>query len=212
MKAKFNPFDVASLGLIVGMAVLPGAVYTRLPLRVPTHFDASGWMGRFPGVWIIPLTALGTWLLVRPGARLLSSAWRARMEKSPSAEVAMLLALLCTGMQSVSLYAALAQPASVAMYLGIPLGVFWFGLGLVMPRVRRNPWMGIRTPWTLSSDENWARTHRVAGRAFAIAGALTVVGTLLTHSLAVGIAAILTSCLVPAAYSFLLARRLPPEV
>ena len=41
---------------------------------------------------------------------------------------------------------------------------------------------------------------------------VTVVGTLLTHSLAVGIAAILTSCLVPAAYSFLLARRLPPEV
>ena len=42
------------------------------------------------------------------------------------------------------------------------LGALFVMLGLVMPRVRRNPWVGVRTPWTLASDENWARTHRFA--------------------------------------------------
>jgi uncharacterized membrane protein len=215
VKTKLNQLDIASLALIAGMAALTGAVYARLPERVPTHFDgsgvANGWMNRFPGAWIIPLTALGLWLLLRPGARLLPTAWRARMDQSPVALVVMLVTLLCTSIHCVTLYAALAEPAPVGVYLGVPLGVFWFVSGLVLPRVRRNPWMGIRTPWTLSSDENWARTHRVAGHAFCIAGVLTVVGTLLTHSLQFGIAAILTSCFVPAVYSFVLARRLPPE-
>jgi uncharacterized membrane protein len=37
-----------------------------------------------------------------------------------------------------------------------------------MGKMRPSYFMGIRTPWTLSSDENWTRTHRLGGRVWVI--------------------------------------------
>ncbi|HVH46329.1 MAG TPA: SdpI family protein [Labilithrix sp.] len=213
--AKFEQSDLVALSVIAGTAALTGALYARLPERIPRHFDihgvADGWTSRSLGAWLLPLTAVGLWILLRPGALLLPSAWRARMDQSPTAQVTALVAILMSSLQCVMLYSALQQPESVGTLHGLLLGAFWLGLGLILPRVRRNPWMGVRTPWTLSSDENWARTHRIAGYTFVIAGALAVLGTLITQSAALGIALILASGLIPVVYSFLLARRLPPE-
>jgi uncharacterized membrane protein len=69
--------------------------------------------------------------------------------------------------------------------------------------------MGVRTPWTLSSDENWARTHRVAGYAFVPAGLLAVFGVLAGAAAAAPIL-VIASAMIPAVYSFVLARQLPP--
>jgi uncharacterized membrane protein len=89
------------------------------------------------------------------------------------------------------------------------VGLLEIGLGLAMPRVRRNPIIGIRTPWTLTSDENWARTHRFAGYSMVVGGVVaaaagasgTIVGAV------VAIVVLLGSMLVPAVYSLVLARR-----
>ena len=86
------------------------------------------------------------------------------------------------------------------------MGTFWLALSLVVPRLRRNPFVGIRTPWTLASDENWARTHHFAGYTFAAGGVLAT-GAALGGVLPLAIGAILASALVPAVYSFLLDRR-----
>ena len=56
------------------------------------------------------------------------------------------------------------------------MGAFLFALSFVMPRIRRNPVIGIRVAWTLASDENWARTHRFASYTFAAAGVVALVG------------------------------------
>ena len=52
------------------------------------------------------------------------------------------------------------------------VGAFYICLGNVFPRLRSNWWIGIRTPWSLSSDENWARTQRIGGYLFVAAGLL----------------------------------------
>ena len=44
----------------------------------------------------------------------------------------------------------------------------------MLPRTRPNWWFGVRTPWTLSSDRVWTRTHRVAGYAMTVTGAVVV--------------------------------------
>ena len=124
--------------------------------------------------------------------------------------VAALFVAFTSALQCVVLYAALTGPPSVGTALGLLLGGFWTALGLILPRVRRNPWVGVRTPWTLSSDENWARTHRFAGFTFCFGGVLAMLCTL-TGSAGLGTAIVVASALVPAVYSFVLARRLPPE-
>jgi len=158
---KLKAADHLSLGTIAGTGILTAALYARLPDRIPMHFDihgeANGWMARAIGAWLFPALSLGLWLLLRFGGLILPLTWKERMMASPTAAVGAIFAALFAAVQGLVLYAALVQPPTVAVSSGLILGVFWIALGLVMPRVRRNPWIGVRTAWTLSSDENWAR-------------------------------------------------------
>ena len=211
---KLKAADHLSLGAIAGTGVLTATLYSRLPPRIPVHFDVHGaanrWLGREIGAWLLPATSLGLWLLLRFGGAILPSAWKGRMMASPTAAVGAIVVALFCAMQGIVLYAALVKPPTVAVSLGVVLGAFWIALGLVMPRIRRNPWIGVRTAWTLSSDENWARTHRFAGYAFTVAGALAIIAVAAGHA-SVATALIVASAVVPMIYSFVLARHLPPS-
>jgi uncharacterized membrane protein len=213
VKPRFGRMDALALALIAGTTVVTWVFFAHLPARIATHFDihgvANGWMSRSVGAWILPSVSLGVWALLRPGARILPSDWRARAEESPMDVASLLSVSLMSSLQWVILYAALSRPRSVGGPLALLLVGFWIALGLVLPRVRRNPWLGIRTPWTLSSDENWARTHRFAGFTLCIGGVLALVCSIAASaSLGVAAAILVASAVAPAVYSFLLARRL----
>jgi uncharacterized membrane protein len=209
MKRHSKTADVVSLALLVGTFGLTAALYPSLPERIPTHFDLhgvpNGWMPRAWGAFILPVVTLGVAALLRFGAAILPAAWRERLEKSPTALVVAWLVGLFSALQCVILYAALARPPSVGVSIDALLGVFWVALGLLLPRVRRNPWIGVRTPWALSSDENWAKTHRFAGYSFTLGGIVALVCTLASLQ-ALALTAILVSALLPAVQSYRFAR------
>jgi len=204
--------DTVAIVLMVGTVAITLGAYARLPARIPTHFDlhgvADGWMPRAAGAWVLPLASFGTWLLLRCGPRFLPSAWRTRMLESPIGMASALLAGLLSALQWVILDTAIEHPRSVGSVPVLLLEGFWVAVGLVLPRIRRNPWIGVRTPWTLSSDENWARTHRVAGLTFCIGGSLAWLCTI-SGVAPLGIVVLVASAGVPVVYSFVLARRLP---
>ncbi|HEY2509262.1 MAG TPA: SdpI family protein [Polyangiaceae bacterium] len=81
---------------------------------------------------------------------------------------------------------------------------------LVLPRLRRNPLVGIRTAWTLTSDENWSRVHRLGSYVYAATG-LACLACGLVGATAVGLVVLTTGALAPGVYSYVLASRLPPE-
>ena len=66
--------------------------------------------------------------------------------------------------------------------------------------------MGIRIPWTLESEENWNKTHRLAGRLWIIGGLVSIVCTFCGYPLLL-FAAVAVIVAVPVAYSFVLSRR-----
>ncbi len=206
-----NICNKVSLSLIALTALVTALLYRWLPDQIPTHFDAhgvaNGFMPRPIGAWFGVALSVGLYALLAHGGRFLPADWRTRVEKSPMAFVVLLTVGLMSMIQGVILYASLVAPPDVATLLALALGGFWVALGLVTPRVRRNPFVGIRTAWTLTSDENWARTHRLAGLLFVAAGLVAVLGGLV-GSLTLGIAAIVTSALASVAYSFVLAKKL----
>lgn len=57
------------------------------------------------------------------------------------------------------------------------VAVIFFVSGVLLPRIRRNWFFGVRTPWTLSSDEDWTKTHRFSSPIFMIAGVLILLGS-----------------------------------
>jgi uncharacterized membrane protein len=67
--------------------------------------------------------------------------------------------------------------------LGVGIGLLFLVLGNYITRVRQNWFMGIRTPWTLSSERSWRETHRIGGRLFMAGGLFLVVAALVNRHL-----------------------------
>jgi len=80
--------------------------------------------------------------------------------------------LFILGMHFVILASALGYPVAMGRWVPIGMGAFFIVMGNLLPRARPNWFVGIRTPWTLSSDRVWEKTHRLAGYVFVVLGVL----------------------------------------
>jgi uncharacterized membrane protein len=58
----------------------------------------------------------------------------------------------------------------------LAFGLLFFYIGVLCENSKRNWFVGIRTPWTLSSDKVWQKTHQVGGKLFKLAGVVSIVG------------------------------------
>jgi uncharacterized membrane protein len=167
--------------LVIGLAfVATGVFYRRLPDPMPVHWDAWGrpdnYASRAFGAFLMPAAALMAYV------SLFLLAWidpRRRNIARFEGTYHLLrtgVAMFAVFMQGVIL-AALLRGGEVldVSYLVAGLGVLMVVVGNVLPRVRSNWFMGIRTPWTLSSDRVWRDTHRFGGRAWVLCGLVAVV-------------------------------------
>jgi uncharacterized membrane protein len=200
------------IGLMIAFAL---AVYGRLPEQIPTHFSLSGepdgWTPRIPGAFLMPLLAAGVYLLLFVLRRIdPRGANYSRFEETWWVFLNV-IALLMTALHVLSLGFAIGWPIDMARAVTVTVGLLFVGLGNYMPRLRSNWWMGIRTPWTLESEEVWRETHRVGGWAFVAAGLLVVLAGLLLEpgprAWASGIA-FGTAIVIPLVYSYVAYRRL----
>ena len=88
------------------------------------------------------------------------------------------------------------------------VGLLFLILGNYLPKLRRNRTMGIKLPWTLASEENWTRTHRVAGFTWVAAGLLMLLSALLRlHGPTVTVVLLALAVGIPVLYSYLYYRR-----
>ncbi|MBU5669743.1 SdpI family protein [Peptoniphilus sp. MSJ-1] len=86
------------------------------------------------------------------------------------------------------------------------VGLLFIAIGNYMPKIKRNYTVGIKLPWTLNSDENWRRTHRVGGYSFIFAGILFLIMTFFRYEFLILIPFIICM-LIPMIYSFYLYRK-----
>ncbi len=89
------------------------------------------------------------------------------------------------------------------------IGVLWIFAGVMMRHAKRNFFIGIRTPWTLSSDKVWDETHRVGGALFIACGVLALLSVFFAGTVAywLVIGPVLVSALFLVVYSYVLWRR-----
>lgn len=195
--------------LIVAAALIASAVvYPDLPERMPTHWnfagEVDGWSPRAWGAWMIPVMILFLWALMR---WLPSIDPRGKnYEKFGGAfEGIMLSVMLFTlVLHVIMLRAALGYPVAMERVVPVGVGILLIVIGNLLPRARSNWFVGIRTPWTLSSDRVWEKTHRVGGRLFVAGGVILTLSTFLgaTWSERVLIAVVVVCSLGAVVYSY----------
>ncbi|MEO5511220.1 MAG: SdpI family protein [Longimicrobiales bacterium] len=203
-----------SIGLVVNVIMLciTAAVFSRLPAEVPTHWnlhgEINGTMAKFPGAFLASTMAIVVWFVL-PLLRRIDPR-RASYERFDATFylVVNAVVLILAMIQGLTLAVALGMRVDMTRSMLLGVGLMFIVLGNYMPRLRSNWWMGIRTPWTLESEEVWRRTHRFGGRAFMLAGIITVFATLLPTEAAGTIAfgVIMIAVLLPVVYSYFVWR------
>ena len=188
-------------------------VYDQLPTRIATHFGSNGpnaWSSRAVGAWIIPTLSAALWLILRAIPAM--DPRRANYAKFQGAYDTLILGLVVflLAIQIAVLGYALGWPVRVEAVVPVAIGLLFILIGTILPRTHSTWFIGIRTPWTLSSDEVWQRTHRVAGYTMTAAGVLLMT-LALTRSRAVTwgvIGATGVLALYPVVYSYFVWRQL----
>jgi uncharacterized membrane protein len=109
--------------------------------------------------------------------------------------------------------AAVGHPANVVTVTSLLVGGLLIVTGNYLGKARSNFFFGIRTPWTLSSDLSWDKTHRLAGRVFVAIGAAMVVAGLTESAtvFAVVLVILLATILLVTIYSYFVWRGDPQK-
>ena len=108
--------------------------------------------------------------------------------------------LSCCGIYALSL----GVEFSPVLWTTVPMGLLFALIGNYMPKTRRNSTVGIKVPWTYTSEENWNATHRLAGKLWVIGGIAMALGGFLPHrwAVAVMLGLILPLTVIPIIYSW----------
>jgi uncharacterized membrane protein len=168
--------ELPSLLILAGMFLLAAATWPEAPERIPSHWgfsgDPDGWSGKFAGLLGIPLVALVVYVILLLLPRI--DPERASYDRFAGAYAVLrtaVLAVIAASYVFVHLWIR-GQRIEVGIFLPLLLGVLLVVVGQVLGSVAPNWFVGIRTPWTLTSDRSWRQTHAAGRWVFTLGGAL----------------------------------------
>jgi uncharacterized membrane protein len=191
--------------------------YDRLPAEVPVHWNIQGKPDNFwpkeqvwkvfflvPGIMVgmIGLAFLLPWLSPK--------SFEVDTFRSTFFYIMTLVVALLGFIHVAVLWASLRGDLGLDLGRWIVAGVLFFLVltGNQLGRVRRNFWMGVRTPWTLASDTVWIQTHRLAAWLFVGGGLVGLIAVALGIPLEWCFGLIMAVAFIPVIYSLILYKRL----
>ena len=195
--------------IVILLPIVAGVVlWDQIPEEVPIHWnmqgEVDGWCGKTFAVFGLPLvlTAL-QWLMV-----FITSVDPKKQNQSEKmrALVFWLVPALCVIFFGFTYASALGKEVLVNVIVPVFLGVIFVIIGNYMPKCKQNYTVGIKIPWTLNSEENWNRTHRLAGWVWVVGGIVVMLGGFF-GLLWLITPAVLIMAIVPIVYSYILYRK-----
>lgn len=206
---RYKLCDTLSIAAILALGALAVYLYPDIPDPMPTHRDLNGAIdGVSTKAWGMTLSLMLPLLLFLVLKLLpLISPQGFRMEKFQNVMdiLVLTITLAVSGMSAMALIAATGSGVPVGTWRALILGSTFLVVGNFLGKIRRNFFVGIRTPWTLASEEVWARTHRVGAWLFMLAGlAIVFLAGDPEKFLVVLLAAVGAAAIISVAYSFLL--------
>lgn len=187
-------------------------LYPSLPDPLPTHWDAAGnpndYMSRLSGVIAfasIPCFGVFLFKLIP-----IISPHGFRTEEFASVINALMVGFVVFGsaIAIVALNTALGSDVNISKVVFGCVGLLLIFMGNYMGKFRKNFFIGIRTPWTLASDEVWAKTHRLGGWCMVAAGLAMVAAAFIEGDTSWIIFVVVGIVLIPVVYSYFAYRAL----
>jgi len=205
IKSEFFPLVILAAGFAAS-----AYFYENFPEVVPTHWNfagqADGWSGKASAAFAIPTLNSVIYLMFFALPYLDPKKDRyEQFAKVYHIFKSIILFLLLAIYFAVGL-SGLGYNVPIGTITPILIGIMFVVMGNYMGKLKPNWFMGIRTPWTLSSEKIWNKTHRFGGKIFILSGLLMIMQPFLHLSLKLPVF-IISICLMlfgTVGYSFIL--------
>jgi len=154
--------------------------YPSLPPVMATHFgmngQVNGMSNSLVGAFVLPFIMLLMLLLFTAIPRI--DPLRVNIKQfRPQYDTFVALLMLFFAVIQAMIIARNLGHIFDPNYVVLPaVGILIFYVGVIMPQTKRNWFIGIRTPWTISSDHVWQKTHELGGTLFKILGVIIALG------------------------------------
>lgn len=210
----FTKKEILPICLIIFIFAAGYFFYPILPDKVPSHWNIRGeidaWCGKNVAVLLIPGIVLFVYLLMLfiPAIDPL----KANYEKflTPYFQLRVLFVLFFTVLYLYTLLAAIETETINIIYFIVPaLSVMFIAIGFLLPLIKKNYFVGIRTPWTIDSEEVWDKTHQRSGKFFIGAGIISLIGIFIPqYSFLIFITAVLLAAFGSVVYSYFVFKQI----
>jgi uncharacterized membrane protein len=168
--------------IIVAIILLSFAIgiyyYLQMPDKIASHWNAqgqvNGYMSKFWGLFLMPIISVGLLLLyiLIPKIDPLKSNIQ-QFRKYYDGFMVLIIVFLFY-LYLLTIFWNSGFRFNIITFLSPAFAILFYYAGILIENAKRNWFIGIRTPWTLSSDRVWDKTHKIGGKLFKIAGILAL--------------------------------------
>lgn len=141
-------------------------LWNDIPEQVPIHWnmenEIDNYVSKFPGLFILPVINIGIYLLFL-GIPRIDPRWRdSNLFSKTFYWLRFGVVLFMVLVWSASIFSVFGIDLNIGLLVIFLINTILLGIGITMPKIKQNPYIGIRLSWTLDSEDNWNKTHKFA--------------------------------------------------
>lgn len=207
-------YKIISIVIVVLIFMSAIVAYPFLPDRVPIHWNLRGEIDGYGGpasVFVMPSVVVPIFLLLCAIPWMSPKHFTVDTFKGTYWYIVAVINLLMAYIHGLMLCAFLGVTVHITGAMMVGLLLFFAALGNVMGKVKKNFFVGIRTPWTLASDRVWNETHRLAAWLFTAGGLGGAAACVLGAPYWLPLAILIPATLFPVVYSLVRYKQLEKE-
>ncbi|MFA6328514.1 MAG: SdpI family protein [Candidatus Micrarchaeia archaeon] len=203
---KIRKLQMLSIALVVLSFITAYYFCPMMPDRVASHWNfegnVDGYMPRDIGIYFMPLLGAVMFALfyVLPAIDPKKENYL-RFQKEYDGMVAVIIAFLYY-IYLLTIAYNLGNSFNLVQFLAPAFGALFLYVGMVLGKAKQNWFVGIRTPWTLSSERVWNKTHALGSKMFMAAGVVALLGVLMPQMFAASIAVVVAAAVATFVYSY----------
>lgn len=171
---KLSPALISNLLIVAIMFAMGYLYFDHLPEQIATHWNTAGeadsFMNKSTAIILFPSIALFFTILFPLLKKIDPKNENYKHFKRAWGLMQVGIIGFLAYIYFVTLYAALNSDVSVSQFVIGGVGALIVIIGVTMRNIHQNFFVGIRTPWTLSSEKVWEKTHKLGGTLFTAAG------------------------------------------
>ena len=138
--------------------------------------EVNGYMSKFWGLFLLPIISLGIFLLLTYIPKIDPMKENVEKFRKHYDNFIVLIILFMFYVHALTLFWNMGYRFDMMRFMIPSLSALFYYIGVMIENSKRNWFIGIRTPWTLSSDSVWDKTHALGGKLFKVVGLISLLG------------------------------------